>query len=496
MKGWWGRLLACMRLPESRLGKVYYFTLAAILLSFVPILSAVWCDPFAWLLRDWFVVAEKSEALTFLGWATGGLMLFFNGLALGLRAQGQDEMAKAQHKIAETGAQAHEHGVFTNAIDQLGHKSASTRLGAIETLSDLAKEKEQRRLSIMDILCAHIRETTRQEEYQKEYGEAPSVEIATAVKHLKDLCRAEDYSSASEGGGLDFRRAYLRGAEFRGAQLQRAVFGKADLRRIDFVGADLTGAVLVGARMQEALLGGAILRGAALREARLTGAFAIEACLDGADLSEVNAQGADFTDASLLRAYLARARLQGTRFIQARMQGAMLAQANLQGAALGGAQFQGAVFTNEGLPLSRLGEEHANARIQGRTTPSSEGGRVQMQGASDEAQGTQFEEVIRNHSGRGTVLDTVVFSGGLTKEQLAAIEASLKEVMAVSSFPDKELLSRECGEVLRVLAAGVGQEPSHDIPEGVVTGKLTAQGAEASIKEYWEAIEEGQPKGK
>lgn len=437
----------------------------------------------------------KRQTFTMLGVAFSGLVLLLNALALMWRSLGQDKIAQAQLDTARTASQAHEHRVFAKAVDQLGHKATSTRLGAMQILSDLAKEEESRRKSIMEILCAHIRGVTVKEEYRQTYGEAPSDEIAIAIKHLGSLCRAEDHESSPEGGGLDFRRAFLRGAEFRGVQLQRAVFGKADLRGIDFVNADLTGAILVGTQMQGAWLGGAGLRGAALREARLTGALVLGACLDGADLSEVNAQGADFTEASLLRANLTRARLQGARFIQARMQGALLAQANLQGSALGEAQLQEAVFTNEELPLSILGEEHANARVQGRTTPSSEGGRVQMQGANDAAQGTQFEEVIRNRSGKGTDLNTVAFSGGMTKEQLVSIEVALKEIRGVSSFPDKELLSGEHGEVLRRLAGHVDQRPSSESPEGVAEGMLTAEEVDAIIREYWEAIEGGQPKG-
>lgn len=436
-------------------------------------------------------------------------MLFFNGLALGLRAQGQDRIAEAQHRTADTAAQTHEHEVFTKGIEQLGHKSASVRLGGAQTLSDLAREEESRRKSIMGILCAHIREVTTEGEYQQAHDRAPSAEVAATIKLLKRLCRAEDFASAPEGGGLDFRKAFLRGVELEGALLQKADFSGAQLQRSNLTGAQLqgahlietrlaranladvllSGAVLEGAKLQNTMAFDAQMQGADLKDAWLQGAWLNEAKLQGADLSGARLQGARLTGAELPGAVLFRAKLQGAVLAKAQLQGAFLTEAQLQGASLQGVCLQGVCFQGT-LPDAIHSRILAEALLLREEPPENHYAGPQLHGAFDNWESVAshgFAERLRERKGLETDLSTAIFSGGMTQDRVEGIERLFAELKGMKGgvLPDEE---RE--RILSGLADHVDQEQGHEIPDGVATGVLKAEEVEAIIREYEGAMRE------
>ena len=107
------------------------------------------------------------------------------------QAKAVDEQSKAvkeETKSVEEQVKTNENKTFNDATGYLGNKSASVRLGGIYTLYDLAIFNPEKRLkNIIEILSAHVRETTQKKEYQEKYKKKPSNEISSLLKLLSDL---------------------------------------------------------------------------------------------------------------------------------------------------------------------------------------------------------------------------------------------------------------------------------------------------------------------
>ena len=127
---------------------------------------------------------------------------------------------------------------------------------------------------MLDILCAHIRWTTDEPEYRKDYKQKPSEEIQSLLTLL----------FVQEHEVFTGRHINLQGSCLNGSNLSQARLEKANLRR---------------AQLQRAHLGVARLQGANLRGAQLQGAHLIRAQLQGADLGVARLQGADLFKAQL-----------------------------------------------------------------------------------------------------------------------------------------------------------------------------------------------------
>ena len=192
-----------------------------------------------------------------------------------------------------------------NAIEHLGHKSDSVRLGGAYELFHLAEETENLRQTVLDILCAHIRHTTHENDYQKEHRWGPSEEIQS----LLTLLFVQEYH-VFKGSNVNLRGSWLKGADLEEARLQ---------------GADLSWVRLQGANLQAARLQEADLLAARLQEASLLGVWLQEAHLQRAWLQGANLWGAG---------------LQGANLLIAKLQGAHLWRAGLQGANLQGAMLK------------------------------------------------------------------------------------------------------------------------------------------------------------
>lgn len=274
---------------------------------------------------------KKNEILKFLGISMGGVVLVLQAVIANRRAKAMEEQAEAQVKATKEQAKANEHTEqgqrqerLKNAIEHLGHESVSVRLGGAYELFHLAKDatEDTKKLhqTVMDILCAHIRQTT------KTCKEKPSEE----VQSLLTLLFVQEYE-VFKGLHIDLQGSCLRGANLSGARLKRAILNRANLR-----GANLSGAHLQGAHLSEAHLQGAFFRmthlqGAHLDEAHLQGAHLDEACLQGADLRMAHLQGAHLREACLQGASLRMACLQGANLSEAQLQGADLDRVQLQG---------------------------------------------------------------------------------------------------------------------------------------------------------------------
>ena len=254
-------------------------------------------------------LSGKNRILTFLGFGIGGILAVMQVVAL---SGAVNEQARANHNTEQGQRQER----LKNAIEHLGHASDSVRLGGAYELFRLAIDNEDLRRTVWDILCAHIRLMTSEEEYQGKYRSKPSEEIQS----LLTLLFVQKYEIFG-GTHIDLQESWLNGADLKGARLH-----KASLQRV----------WLQGARLDVAHLQGAELYGAQLQEASLW-----KAHLQGAHFYGAQLQEADLRGAHLQGAGLRNVQLQGADLREAQFQGATLWKAQFQGADLRGAQFQG-----------------------------------------------------------------------------------------------------------------------------------------------------------
>ena len=438
----------------------------------VALLSVMCCDS-----AEKFIVQllgvedpKKYEALKFLGIGLGGVLLALQALmaykrakALEDTADAQAEAAKAQAKAAKAQAKATreqakanentEQGQrqerLKNAIEHLGHKSDSVRLGGAYELFHLARdtEEEELRQTVLDILCAHIRRMTGEPEYRdrKEHQSKPSEEIQSLLT-LLFVQKHEVFT------GLDIN---LRGSWLNGSNLSRARLEKADL-----LGAHLSGAFLVRAQLHGAILGGAQLHGAQLEGARLHGAMLGGAQLHGANLILAQLHGVHLGEAQLHGTFLIGAQLHGAYLMNARLHGADLMSAQLHGACLIRAQLHGATLRGAQLHGAQLG----GAQLHGAASIS----------ARDLCE--PFEASINRWIGKQSDLSGAISAGGLTREVVASIGEGL---------PDEE-----AKKLRATLEVHIGKPESHGLPKNsdAIIGAYTKEEADRWIAEYKTAV--------
>ena len=447
--------------------------LVAVLIGLLVVF--VWVGVFdsAWVHRFFGVETGtgKFRILEFIGVGMGGVLLAIGATIAHRRARAMEDAANAQAKAANAQAKAanaqaqaaaqqtvanqgaedgRRQERLKNAIEHLGHKSDSVRLGGAYELFHLARDTEDLRQTVMDILCAHIRRTTGEDGYREKHEAEPSTEVQSLLTLLfiqeyavfRD-CRIDLQGSWLNGAMLD--RARLQGADLARARLQRARLQEAQLQRANLTAAQLQGAHLSWAELQRAFLVLTQLQGAFLARMHLQGARLHRAQLQGAFLARTQLQGATLDKAQLQGVNLLRAHLQGADLHEACLQGARLHEAHLQGANLAGAQLQGATCQ---LPdfLS-------------------------------------FKEHIREGVDRESDLSGATFAGRLSREYLDSV---------VKDLPDKE-----AKELREKLEPHVDTPASNELPEGhgAILGAYTKEEAERWIAEYAEATGESPEAG-
>ena len=283
---------------------------AALLVVLVFLLGALfiavlWCPKVTTYTKELLDMDAKRDVLTFLGLGMGGMLV-------ALQAVMSYRRAKAMEDTSAAHVRANENASFQSAIRNLGDSSTSVRVAGAYELIHLARHVQELRASVQDILYAHIRRTTGEDEYEKLYAKVPSEEIQSMLALL--LLKGKGVFDRPRA---DLQRSRLNGVNLRGAWLADAVLSEAQLNLADLQGADLRSANLMDTRLRNANLSRADLRSGRL---------------EGADL-----QGACLSSAMLCRAQMGCAQLQNCDFRGSEMQ-----YANLSGAQVAGANFEGA----------------------------------------------------------------------------------------------------------------------------------------------------------
>ena len=382
---------------------------------------------------------SKNETLKFLGIGMGGVLVALQALMSYRRAKAMEDTAESQAKATKEQAKANRHTEqgqrqerLKNAIEHLGHKSDSVRLGGAYELFHLAKDtlaedpKEKLGQTVLDILCAHIRRTTSKSKYREKYKSKPSEEIQSLLT-LLFVQKHEVFKDCY----INLQGSWLKWADLREARLEKAILVKAHMQ----------GAWLDGVQLQKSRLGGT-----QLQEARLYNA---------------NMQGV----------WLGGTQLQEARLYNANMQGAWFGGTQLQGATLGGAQLQGAILD---------GAQLQGAGLQG----------AHMQGIGiDFSPESSFEDRMREQINKkcdppelafegGLSLLGVIFSGGLSQENVDSLVEGMSDEKA-------NMLRRK-------LRSHIGQPESNQLMEnsGAIIGSYTAEEAEKWIAEFKKAVPE------
>jgi uncharacterized protein YjbI with pentapeptide repeats len=295
-----------------------------------------------------------------------------------------------QHRVTREGQITDR---YTKAVDQLGNKDPSVRLGGLYALERIARDSPGDRATVYEVISSYVRHRTMlrfrssrvrpTSEDRTVVGtqtseQGPALLLADHGSDERVVLSGpapidEDIQAAlavlgrrkwpSDEAPIDLNGAYLTGASLRGnlrGNLSGAELTRANLSGANLSDSDLTHATLVGADLSEADLRGASLKKAGLKRANLThtdlsGADLTEAFLTGADLTRATLTranlrgvvldrayltGANLTRADLKGAYLSRAFLSEAKLI-----GANLAEADLSGADLSGADLSGADLT-------------------------------------------------------------------------------------------------------------------------------------------------------
>ncbi len=158
-----------------------------------------------------FGLDAKNETLTFLGIGMGGVLLALQALMSYRRA-------KALEDTVRNTEQGQRQERLKNAIEHLGHDKDSVRLGSAYELFHLAQDTKDLRQTVLDILCAHIRQTTCEDEYRKKHLSKPSEEIQS----LLTLLFVQDHE-VFRGLRINLQGSWLNGANLEQARLVRTV---------------------------------------------------------------------------------------------------------------------------------------------------------------------------------------------------------------------------------------------------------------------------------
>ena len=452
MSRWWKGIKNHFRQQIKENGTVYtvvfWGVVFIVFMLSTLLLIALFCDPFLQFLMKRYGAETALAIIQTIGSGILGCLAVLGVMIASRRAKSANETAKAANETAKaanitaanqvkaTGNQikatkaanittanqvkaiknqiaatkeAKEVNIekaFATAITQLGSKSSSVRLGCIYSLYGIAKEYKERRENISATLCMHVKEITKENDYQDTYKARPSGEI----RELLNILAKPDKEDNFIWGDIrkDFSGAYLTGANLNYSSLKKANLNNAQLQGAHLGEAQLQGAYLGGAQLQGAYLGGAQLQGAYLRRTQLQGAYLWRTKLQGA--------------------YLEDAQLQGAELRGAQLQGANLRRTQLQGAYLRGAQLQGAIASEE---------------------------RTSFQMTSVRG----FEEWINKCKNKNSDLKEVIFSGDLDAQK------SQKIINIFQSLHTEEVIDkRKYEEMKEIIERHKGKAKNYEVP--------------------------------
>ncbi len=301
---------------------------------------------------------DKPELIKLIGLGMSGIIATLGVVGLLRRAASLDE----QNKLTEKG---HVHERFKAATEHIGNeKSISARIASFNEFYHIAEIELDLRKTSFDILCAHLRQTTKHEDYKsnlKPTEEMQSLlDILFKPKNKNILIFSGLDANLAEANlqGADLQKANLQDAKMKGVNLQGADLEDANLEDANLEGANLQKADMLNANLQSANLQGANLQSAKIQSANLQTANLEDANLQDANLQNADLQSANLQDAELQYADLEDVNLEDANMEDANLEYAKMQDANLQSANLQTAKMQTAKM--QGVNLRYADLQYAN----------------------------------------------------------------------------------------------------------------------------------------
>lgn len=207
-------------------------------------------------------------------------------LLVGIAAFGQWRTARLRHE-EQTNADRQRRITesFSKAVEQLASDKLEVRLGGIYSLERISKESPDDYWTVMETLCAFVRERARWKGLAASgnKGEEPDL----------------TYERYSKGPPMHIAAALAVIVRRRLPQEARKREEEEELQLVDLSGADLRWAYLSNAHLEGAVLWGSHLEGSLLCNAYLDGCYLVAAHLEDADVRGANFAGAHLEGANL-----------------------------------------------------------------------------------------------------------------------------------------------------------------------------------------------------
>ena len=185
----------------------------------------------------------KLELLEFIGWGISGIIAIFGVIGLLQRAAALD----AQNKLTEKG---HAQERFKAATEHLSSDSISARIAAFSAFHHIAKIEKELKDPIFDILCSHLRQTTKDKDYQKK-----QIKPTEEMQSLLNILFVHDsifYDMNAGSKGTNLKSVNLESTNLKGVNLEKMNLQNANLHGANLHGANLHGANLKDANLREA----------------------------------------------------------------------------------------------------------------------------------------------------------------------------------------------------------------------------------------------------
>jgi hypothetical protein len=161
-------------------------------------------------------------------------------------------------------------GYLETSSEERTEPNIEVRLGALYSLERIAQDSPRDHITIMEIICAYVRENTSGDYYKATtHDQTPRTDIQAAISVL----------ARRSGNRIALEHSLKFRLDLRGAWLAFIDFGKGD-----FTGA---------------LLNNCVIEKGNLRDCVLRGCRFINCNLDGASFQETNLEGAFFTGSSI-----------------------------------------------------------------------------------------------------------------------------------------------------------------------------------------------------
>ena len=285
--------------------------------------------------RNVFIILAAAFGIPFVIWRT-------------FVAQQQ---ANAAERQADTAERRLRNEIYEKGAAMLGDSTPSVRLGGIYSLKRLANDMpDEYQDQVMELLCAFVRNPTREEGNARSTGDANSARVPRIMRDdvqtvmniiVRRHLELREGSTWSKHKPIDLRGAKLQAvdaiegdlagallhdANLAKGQLRNATLAQAQMARGVLKGADVSAARLEGCRFANSDLSGIMANGADLSRSTITSVDASGAIANETRFSRSNISGSRFDRAVLQRAKLDRCSIANTDFT-----GASMLRADLSG---------------------------------------------------------------------------------------------------------------------------------------------------------------------